>query len=49
VSFLLLPLPEHISPPWDALNELVSKAGKQFDPEVVRAFKRVVSEKMEKG
>ena len=36
-------------PPWDALNELVSKAGKQFDPEVVRAFKRVVSEKMEKG
>jgi putative nucleotidyltransferase with HDIG domain len=36
-------------PPWDALQEIVAKAGKQFDPEVVGAFKRVVSEKMERG
>ena len=36
-------------PPWDALQEVVAKTGKQFDPEVVGAFKRVVSEKMEKG
>jgi putative nucleotidyltransferase with HDIG domain len=36
-------------PPWEALQEIVAKAGKQFDPEVVGAFKRVVSEKMERG
>jgi putative nucleotidyltransferase with HDIG domain len=36
-------------PPWDALEEIIAKAGKQFDPEVVSAFKRVVSEKLEKG
>jgi putative nucleotidyltransferase with HDIG domain len=35
-------------PPWEALEELVTQAGKQFDPEVVGAFKRVVSEKLEK-
>jgi putative nucleotidyltransferase with HDIG domain len=35
-------------PPWEALEELVAQAGKQFDPEVVGAFKRVVSEKLEK-
>ena len=34
--------------PWNALEELVAKSGKQFDPEVVSAFKRVVSQKMEK-
>ena len=35
-------------PPWQALEEIVSKAGKQFDPEVVEAFKRVIIGKMEK-
>jgi putative nucleotidyltransferase with HDIG domain len=35
--------------PWEALQEIVAKAGIQFDPEVVGAFKRVVSEKMERG
>ena len=34
-------------PPWEALQEIVAKTGKQFDPEVVGAFKRVVSEKIE--
>lgn len=34
-------------PPWKALEEIVAKAGKQFDPEVVEAFKRVISEKLE--
>jgi putative nucleotidyltransferase with HDIG domain len=34
-------------PPWEALLEIVAKTGKQFDPEVVGAFKRVVSEKIE--
>jgi HD-GYP domain-containing protein (c-di-GMP phosphodiesterase class II) len=34
--------------PWNALEEIVAKAGKQFDPEVVNAFKRVISQKMEK-
>jgi putative nucleotidyltransferase with HDIG domain len=34
--------------PWEALEELVAQAGKQFDPEVIAAFKRVVSEKLEK-
>lgn len=36
-------------PPWEAFQEIVDKTGKQFDPEVVEAFKRVVSEKLEKG
>jgi HD-GYP domain-containing protein (c-di-GMP phosphodiesterase class II) len=35
-------------PPWEAMNELISKAGKQFDPKVVEAFKRIISEKLEK-
>ncbi len=35
-------------PPWEALEELVANAGKQFDPEVVTAFKRVITEKLEK-
>ncbi len=36
-------------PPWDALEEVVKNTGKQFDPEVVEAFKRVMREKMEKA
>ena len=35
-------------PPWEALEEIVKNAGKQFDPEVVGAFKRVIQGKMEK-
>jgi len=35
-------------PPWKALEEIVAKSGKQFDPEVVSAFKRVVGQKMER-
>ena len=35
-------------PPWEALEEIVKKAGQQFDPEVVEPFKRVISEKMER-
>jgi len=34
-------------PPWQALEEVVKNAGKQFDPEVVEAFKRVIREKVE--
>ncbi|MGZ6224671.1 MAG: HD-GYP domain-containing protein, partial [Syntrophales bacterium] len=36
-------------PPWVALEEIVGKSGKQFDPEVVGAFKRVMSEKMDRA
>ncbi len=35
-------------PPWEAFEEIVANTGKQFDPEVVGAFKQVVSEKMER-
>jgi putative nucleotidyltransferase with HDIG domain len=35
-------------PPWEAFQEIVAKTGKQFDPNVVGAFKRVVSEKLER-
>jgi len=34
--------------PWEAMEEIIEKKGKQFDPEVVEAFKRVISEKIEK-
>jgi putative nucleotidyltransferase with HDIG domain len=34
-------------PPWEAFQEIVAKTGIQFDPHVVDAFKRVVSEKIE--
>jgi putative nucleotidyltransferase with HDIG domain len=33
-------------PPWQALEEIVKNTGKQFDPEVVEAFKRVIRGKM---
>ncbi len=35
-------------PPWEALEEIVDKSGKQFDPEVVAAFKHVVTAKLER-
>jgi putative nucleotidyltransferase with HDIG domain len=35
-------------PPWEALEEILKNAGKQFDPKVVEAFKQVIQEKMEK-
>jgi putative nucleotidyltransferase with HDIG domain len=33
--------------PWQAVEEIVAKSGKQFDPEVVGAFKRVMRQKIE--
>jgi putative nucleotidyltransferase with HDIG domain len=35
-------------PPWEAMEEIIAKRGTQFDPEVVEAFKLVISGKMEK-
>jgi HD-GYP domain-containing protein (c-di-GMP phosphodiesterase class II) len=35
-------------PPWEALEEIVANSGKQFDPEVVAAFKHVVTSKLER-
>lgn len=35
-------------PSWKALEEIVKNTGRQFDPRVVEAFKRVISEKKEK-
>jgi putative nucleotidyltransferase with HDIG domain len=35
-------------PPWEALEEIVKNSGKQFDPGVVEAFKRVMSERLER-
>jgi putative nucleotidyltransferase with HDIG domain len=35
-------------PPWEALEEILKNAGKQFDPKVVEAFKQVIQEKMER-
>jgi putative nucleotidyltransferase with HDIG domain len=35
-------------PPWEAMEEIVTKGGKQFDPEVVEAFKRVLKGKQER-
>ena len=34
-------------PPWQALDEIVKNAGKQFDHVVVEAFKRVIQKKLE--
>jgi len=35
-------------PPWEALNELESKGGSQFDPKVIEAFKRIISGRLER-
>jgi len=35
--------------PWQALEEIVAKAGKQFDPEVVGAFKRILSGRLDRS
>lgn len=34
-------------PPWQAREEITANAGKQFDPHVVEAFKRVIDKKLE--
>ena len=34
-------------PPWQALDEIIKNAGKQFDPVVVEASKRVIGGKLE--
>ncbi|HXK60565.1 MAG TPA: HD domain-containing protein [Acidobacteriota bacterium] len=34
-------------PPWQALEEIVANSGRQFDPKVVEAFKRVASRRLE--
>lgn len=34
-------------PPWEALQEIVAQTGHQFDPEVVEAFRRVISSRLE--
>jgi HD-GYP domain-containing protein (c-di-GMP phosphodiesterase class II) len=34
-------------PLWEALGEIVNNTGKQFDPEVVEAFKRVINQRIE--
>jgi putative nucleotidyltransferase with HDIG domain len=35
-------------PPWEALQEIIANVGKQFDPEVVAAFKHVMGAKLER-
>lgn len=35
-------------PPWEAMEEVVRNAGKQFDPRVVEAFKEVIRGRMER-
>jgi response regulator RpfG family c-di-GMP phosphodiesterase len=34
-------------PPWQAREEITVNSGKQFDPQVVEAFKRVIDKKLE--
>jgi putative nucleotidyltransferase with HDIG domain len=34
-------------PPWEAVQEIVDQTGRQFDPEVVEAFRRVISAQIE--
>jgi HD-GYP domain-containing protein (c-di-GMP phosphodiesterase class II) len=36
-------------PPWKALEEVVANSGKQFDPEVVAAFKQVATTNFERA
>jgi len=36
-------------PPWQAMEEIIKNAGKQFDGKVVEAFKRVMERKLEKA
>ena len=36
-------------PSWESLEEIVKNTRKQFDPEVVEAFKRVIREQMERA
>lgn len=36
-------------PPWEAVEEIIGKTKKQFDPEVVEAFKRVINERLERA
>jgi putative nucleotidyltransferase with HDIG domain len=35
-------------PPWEALQQIVTNSGKQFDPQVASAFKNVVSANLER-
>ncbi|MBS3917647.1 MAG: HD domain-containing protein [Deltaproteobacteria bacterium] len=35
-------------PPWEAMEEIIKNTGKQFDPQVVDAFKHVLRGRMEK-
>lgn len=35
-------------PPWEAMEEVVRNAGKEFDPRVVEAFKEVIRGRMER-
>lgn len=35
-------------PPWEAMQEIIANTGTQFDPVVVEAFKRIISEKLER-
>lgn len=34
-------------PPWEAVQEIVDQTGRQFDPEVVEAFRRVITSQIE--
>ena len=34
-------------PPWEAVEEIEKNSGTQFDPEIVKAFKRVIASKLE--
>jgi len=34
-------------PPWEALQEIISQTGRQFDRKVVEAFRRVISDQIE--
>jgi putative nucleotidyltransferase with HDIG domain len=34
-------------PPWEALQEIVDQTGRQFDPDVVEAFRRVIASRIE--